>query len=96
MSAACSLGSSCSTLYLWQWHEQFDLWLQANHFVRYAPDQIEYAKNRYVNETNRLYQVHKPPSGQISFFSNKSACCRWPLNSQLLALDTLRMSGSKW
>lgn len=30
---------------------------QANHFVRYAPEQIEYAKNRYVNETNRLYQV---------------------------------------
>ncbi len=36
--------------------------MQANHFVRYAPEQIEYAKNRYVNETNRLYQVHKPPS----------------------------------
>ena len=31
--------------------------VQANHFVRYAPEQIEYAKNRYVNETNRLYQV---------------------------------------
>ena len=35
--------------------------LQANHFVRYAPEQIEYAKNRYVNETNRLYQVHNAP-----------------------------------
>ena len=29
--------------------------------MRYAPEQIEYAKNRYVNETNRLYQVRKPP-----------------------------------
>ena len=35
---------------------------QANHFVRYAPEQIEYAKNRYVNETNRLYQVRKMPT----------------------------------
>lgn len=42
---------------------QFDPLLQANHFVRYAPEQIEYAKNRYINETNRLYQVHKPLSG---------------------------------
>ncbi|EPQ29838.1 uncharacterized protein PFL1_02511 [Pseudozyma flocculosa PF-1] len=30
---------------------------QANHFVRYAPEQIEYAKDRYVNETKRLYRV---------------------------------------
>ena len=35
---------------------------QANHFVRYAPEQIEYAKNRYVNETNRLYQVCNLPT----------------------------------
>ena len=35
---------------------------QANHFVRYAPEQIEYAKNRYVNETNRLYQVCNSPT----------------------------------
>lgn len=34
--------------------------MQANHFVRYAPEQIEYAKNRYINETNRLYQVCPP------------------------------------
>ena len=42
--------------------QQWPLSLQANHFVRYAPEQIEYAKNRYVNETNRLYQVHEAPS----------------------------------
>jgi glutathione S-transferase len=30
---------------------------QANHFVRYAPEKIEYAQNRYVNETYRLYDV---------------------------------------
>ncbi|KAL6249117.1 Glutathione S-transferase 2 [Rhinocladiella similis] len=30
---------------------------QANHFVRYAPEKIEYGVNRYVNETRRLYGV---------------------------------------
>lgn len=30
---------------------------QANHFVRYATEKIEYAQNRYVNETYRLYGV---------------------------------------
>lgn len=30
---------------------------QAHHFVQYAPEQIPYAINRYVNETNRLYGV---------------------------------------
>ncbi|GAA98696.1 uncharacterized protein L969DRAFT_91383 [Mixia osmundae IAM 14324] len=30
---------------------------QANHFVRYAPEKIEYGMTRYVNETKRLYGV---------------------------------------
>jgi len=30
---------------------------QANHFVRYAPEKIEYAMNRYVNEVRRLLGV---------------------------------------
>ena len=30
---------------------------QANHFVRYAPEKIEYGMKRYVNETRRLYSV---------------------------------------
>lgn len=30
---------------------------QNHHFVQYAPEKIEYAINRYVNETNRLYGV---------------------------------------
>jgi len=30
---------------------------QANHFVRYAPEKIEYGINRYTNETKRLYQA---------------------------------------
>src|SRR5204862_3679939 len=30
---------------------------QANHFMRYAPERIEYGINRYVNEARRLYGV---------------------------------------
>eukprot|EP00803_Ostreobium_quekettii_P002789 evm.model.scf_355.4 EVM.evm.TU.scf_355.4 scf_355:45903-48817(-) len=30
---------------------------QANHFIRYAKVQVEYAKERYLNETKRLYDV---------------------------------------
>lgn len=30
---------------------------QANHFLRYAPEKIEYGIKRYVNETRRLYGV---------------------------------------
>ncbi|KAL1796513.1 hypothetical protein ACET3X_005053 [Alternaria dauci] len=30
---------------------------QANHFVRYAPEEIEYGMKRYKNETKRLYSV---------------------------------------
>jgi len=30
---------------------------QANHFSRYAPEKIQYAQDRYLNETRRLYGV---------------------------------------
>jgi glutathione S-transferase len=30
---------------------------QANHFKRYAPEDIEYGINRYVNESRRLYRT---------------------------------------
>lgn len=30
---------------------------QANHFVRYAPEKIDYGIKRYTNETKRLYGV---------------------------------------
>ncbi|KAJ8106836.1 hypothetical protein OPT61_g9276 [Boeremia exigua] len=30
---------------------------QANHFVRYAPERIQYGVDRYQNETRRLYSV---------------------------------------
>ena len=30
---------------------------QASHFLRFAPERIEYGVKRYTNETRRLYEV---------------------------------------
>ena len=36
--------------------------MQASYFLNSASEQIEYAKNRYLNETDRLYQMsHQQP-----------------------------------
>ncbi len=40
---------------------------QNHHFVQYAPEQIPYAINRYVNETNRLYGVLDKRLGDREF-----------------------------
>jgi len=42
---------------------------QAHHFRRYAPEQIEYAINRYTNEARRLYAVMDKRLAQAHFFA---------------------------
>ncbi|SPE22226.1 putative S-transferase [Burkholderiales bacterium] len=42
---------------------------QAHHFRRYAPQQIEYAIDRYTNEARRLYAVMDKRLGQAHFFA---------------------------
>jgi GST-like protein len=42
---------------------------QAHHFRRYAPQQIEYAVDRYTNEARRLYGVMDRRLGQARFFA---------------------------
>jgi GST-like protein len=42
---------------------------QAHHFRRYAPEQIEYAINRYTNEARRLYGVMDRRLGQARYFA---------------------------
>ncbi len=42
---------------------------QAHHFRRYAPQQIEYAVDRYTNEARRLYGVMDKRLGQARFFA---------------------------
>ncbi len=44
---------------------------QNHHFVQYAPEQIPYAIQRYVNETNRLYGVLERRLAGRSFLSGK-------------------------
>ncbi len=42
---------------------------QAHHFRQYAPEQIEYAVNRYTNETKRLYGVMNRQLGQSRYIA---------------------------
>ncbi len=55
---------------------------QNHHFVTYAPERIEYAMNRYVNETARLYAVlNKQLTGREYICNDYSiadmACYPW-------------------
>ena len=45
---------------------------QAHHFRLYAPEQIEYAVNRYSNEARRLYQVMDKQLGQHAYLAGEN------------------------
>lgn len=68
---------------------------QNHHFTQYAPERIEYAMNRYVRETARLYSVlNKHLAGQKFIGADYSiadmACYPWivPYEKQLQNLDS--------
>jgi glutathione S-transferase len=44
---------------------------QANHFVRYAPETIDYGVKRYKNETKRLYSVVEARLQDRDFLAGK-------------------------
>jgi glutathione S-transferase len=44
---------------------------QTNHFVRYAPEKIEYGINRYKNETKRLYSVLETQLQERDYLAGK-------------------------
>jgi GST-like protein len=55
---------------------------QAHHFLRYAPEQIPYAIERYTNECNRLYGVMNRRLADREFLAGKysiadMACVGW-------------------
>ena len=45
---------------------------QTHHFRIYAPEKIEYAINRYTNETRRLYGVMDKQLGKTAYIAGKS------------------------
>ena len=45
---------------------------QTHHFRIYAPEKIDYAINRYTNETRRLYGVMDKQLGKSAFIAGKS------------------------
>jgi len=42
---------------------------QAHHFRRYAPDQIQYAIDRYTNEARRIYNVIDKRLGEVPYLA---------------------------
>jgi len=42
---------------------------QAHHFIKYAPETIEYAVRRYTNEANRLYAVMDKRLGEAEYLA---------------------------
>jgi GST-like protein len=44
---------------------------QAHHFRRYAPDQIQYAVDRYTNEAHRIYGVIDQPVGETPYLAGE-------------------------
>jgi GSH-dependent disulfide-bond oxidoreductase len=68
---------------------------QNHHFVQYAPEKLEYAIDRYVNETNRLYGVLDRRLRGRAFIADDvytiadMACYPWivPWKKQLQNLD---------
>ncbi|MEM7222746.1 MAG: glutathione binding-like protein [Pseudomonadota bacterium] len=54
---------------MWQKGNVGPMFGQANHFTRYAPDEIPYAKERYGNERRRLYGVLERRLGECPFLA---------------------------
>jgi GSH-dependent disulfide-bond oxidoreductase len=44
---------------------------QAHHFLQYAPEDIEYARNRYRNEANRIYGVIDDRLGESRYIAGE-------------------------
>jgi GST-like protein len=54
---------------------------QANHFVKYAPERIEYATKRYVDESNRLLGVLETRLSQVPYLGGEygiADIATWP------------------
>ncbi|WP_119165978.1 glutathione S-transferase family protein [Algihabitans albus] len=45
---------------------------QAHHFLRFAPEDVPYAKTRYSNETRRLYGVLDKRLGEVPYLAGDS------------------------
>lgn len=65
---------------------------QANHFFRYAPEQIEYGINRYQTETKRLYQVLEDRLAKQSQAGSKP----WLVGDKMTIADLASFSWVNW
>ena len=74
---------------MWQMGGVGPMMGQANHFIRYAPEDIPYAKKRYVNEVKRLLGVMEKQLSDRNYLAGDysiadMACYPWIAFSHLL------------
>ena len=73
---------------MWQKGNVGPMFGQANHFSRYAPEEIPYAKERYENERRRLYGVLERRLSRCPFLAGEHysiadiACFPWTRRHQ--------------
>lgn len=65
---------------------------QAHHFVRYAPEKIPYALDRYLGEANRLLRVMDTRLGEAEYLAGEYsiadiACWPWIRGTRLISID---------
>ena len=64
---------------------------QAHHFVRYAPEKIPYALDRYMNEAKRLLRVMDKRLGEVEYLAGEYsiadiACWPWLRGTRLIGV----------
>ncbi|AFY70069.1 Glutathione S-transferase domain protein [Thalassoporum mexicanum PCC 7367] len=78
---------------MWQMGGLGPMMGQANHFVRYAPEPIEYAERRYLKETRRLFGVMEKRLNDRAYLVGEysiadMACYPWTKADASLEVDT--------
>jgi GST-like protein len=82
---------------MWQMGGLGPMMGQANHFVRYAPEPIEYAEHRYLKETRRLFGVMEKRLRDRPYLAGEysiadMACYPWTKADSSLEIETGRSS----
>ncbi len=67
---------------------------QLNHFIKYAPERVEYAITRYSDETNRLLKVMNTRLGEVPYLAGDYSIAdisTWPWVKTISALEEVSM-----
>ena len=92
----------CLMWLMWQMASLGPMAGQAHHFLRYAPEDVPYAKKRYLNECQRLYGVLENRLGESKFVAGEYsiadiAILTWVYRHERHEIDLAKFPGvSAW